>query len=373
MVRVSNNMNYDQVKGNIGKNRSEASDLQNQAATQKRITKPSDDPVGAARTLGLRTDGANNEQFQKNSEVAKNFLNYTESALGDLSEVLMRAKELAISQSSDASASAATRIAVATEIDQLFNDSVNIANRKLGERFIFGGFKTTHSPFDHVGKYRGDEGAIKIEVAKGVFTSVNLPGERSFLGRNSAIAEIPDERKGATTPNYPAAPHQQEDVPVRGPASVTEDAPSRAPASVDEHGNDVATKRKFEQLEADEKVTPVEEKKSGESIFNVMRALSDGLRANDTLAVQDTLERIDGALEQVVLLRSQVGSRVSSLENTQVALGKNKLDDAALLSSIEDADAFEVFTDITKNENALKATLQTSGKLIQPSLLDFLR
>ncbi len=51
----------------------------------------------------------------------------------------------------------------------------------------------------------------------------------------------------------------------------------------------------------------------------------------------------------------------------------NKVDDSAQLSTIEDADAFEVFTDITKNENTLKATLQTSGKLIQPSLLDFLR
>ena len=372
-MRVSNNMNYEQVKGNIGKNRTEMADLQNQASSMKRITKPSDDPVGAARTLGLRTDTANTEQFMKNLDMARNFMNYTESALGDLSEVLMRAKELAIGQSSDASSSAQTRLATATEIDQLFSDTVNISNRKLGERFIFGGFKTTHSPFDHGGGFRGDKGHIKVEVSKGVFTTINLPGDKVFLGRNSPMAEVPDERKGATTPNYPPAPHSQEDVQVRGPASEEPANPSRGPASIDEHGNDVATKRKFEQLNADEKVEPIVEGKDGENIFNVMHALSDSLRANDTLAVQDTLERLDNALEQVILLRAQVGSRVSSLDNTHESLGKNKIDDSTLLSSIEDADGFEVFTDITKNENALKATLQTSGKLIQPSLLDFLR
>ena len=39
----------------------------------------------------------------------------------------------------------------------------------------------------------------------------------------------------------------------------------------------------------------------------------------------------------------------------------------------EDADAFELFSDISKKEATLQATLQTSGKLLQPSLLDFLR
>src|SRR3954462_9704704 len=109
-MRVSNSMNYDQVKTNISKNRTEMSDLQNQAATMKRITKPSDDPVGTARSLGIRTDKAGTEQFMKNLDMAKTFLNYTETALGDLTEVISRAKELAINQASDASANAESRI-----------------------------------------------------------------------------------------------------------------------------------------------------------------------------------------------------------------------------------------------------------------------
>jgi flagellar hook-associated protein 3 FlgL len=279
-------------------------------------------------------------------------LNYTDSALGELTDLVARAKELAIGQANDPSSNAVTRMAVSSEIDQLFNQAVNIGNRKFGERFIFGGFRTTHSPFDHTGKYLGDEGAIQIETNKGVYTSINLPGDAVFHGRNDVLTNVPENRRGSTTPNYPGPVTPPEpDVQVRGPASINE-------------------RRKTEE---DEKVKDLKEEPAGQNIFHIFRALSNGLKTNDTVAIEDTLERLDSGLEQVVLLRSQIGSRSAALENSAEGLAKNKIEDATLLSSIEDADAFEVFTDITKNENTLKATLQTSGKLIQPSLLDFLR
>ncbi len=350
-MRVSNGMNYEQVKSNIAKNRSEMIDLQSQAATNKRINKPSDDPVGTAKVLALRTDGLGNQQFMKNMEMAKNFLGYTETALSDISGLIVRAKELAVGQASEASSNAETRIATSAEVDQMFGDLVAAGNRRLGERYIFGGYKTTNSPFGNLGEYSGDQGRIKVEISKGVFAAVNLPGDRVFLGNNNGISLIPEDRRGSNTPNYPAVPQSefepaneliiQDPIEVRGPASIKTESNAGMP--------------------------------QGENIFNVFKTLSDGLRANDTVVVQSTLERLDSALEQVVLARSQVGARMASIQNTYESLAKGKIDDSTLLSSIEDADAFEVFTDITKNENALKAALQTSGKLIQPSLLDFLR
>jgi len=351
-MRVSNSMNYEQVKTNISKNRSEMNDLQNQAASMKRITKPSDDPVGTARMLGIRTDKAGTEQYMKNVEISKTFLSFTDSALGELTELLSKAKEQAVAQATDAGTNAQTRMAVATEVDQMFKDAINVGNRKFGERFIFGGYKTTHSPFDHEGKYLGDDGSIQIETNNGVYTSINISGDKVFLGRNDPLSTIPDNRRGSSTPNYPVQPSKDdEEIQVRGPASIHD-------------------RRKIEE---DEKIKDPKENEQGENIFRVMKALSNGLKANDTVAIQETLERLDTAFEQVNLLRAQVGSRVASLENTSESHSKNKIDESALLSSIEDADAFEVFTDITKNENALKATLQTSGKIIQPGLLDFLR
>src|ERR1700690_1930479 len=103
-MRIADKMQFEQVKSNIGKNRSQMSELQNQAATQKRVTKPSDDPLAAARVLSTRIDLQGNQQFTKSLNYAKAFLEYTDQSLGDLSEVLMRAKELAMGQANDASA-----------------------------------------------------------------------------------------------------------------------------------------------------------------------------------------------------------------------------------------------------------------------------
>src|SRR5262245_7766742 len=112
-------MQYEQVNKNVTKNRSEMAELQNQAATQKRVTKPSDDPLAASRVLANRIDLQGNRQFSKSLTYARSFIEFTDQSLGDLSEVLMRAKELAISQANDASANEESRRVVATEVGQL--------------------------------------------------------------------------------------------------------------------------------------------------------------------------------------------------------------------------------------------------------------
>ena len=74
-MRIADKMQFDQVKGNLQKNRAQMSELQNQAATQKRVTKPSDDPLAASRVLSNRIDLQGNKQFLKNLNYAKSFLN----------------------------------------------------------------------------------------------------------------------------------------------------------------------------------------------------------------------------------------------------------------------------------------------------------
>ncbi|HRO67519.1 MAG TPA: flagellar hook-associated protein 3, partial [Pseudobdellovibrionaceae bacterium] len=119
-MRIADKMQFNQVQSNVQKNRSEMAELQNQAATQKRITKPSDDPLAAARVLGQRTEERGNQQFIKNINQLKSFLEFTDQSLGELSEILMRAKELAVGQSSDAGASAQTRSVTAAEAGRYF-------------------------------------------------------------------------------------------------------------------------------------------------------------------------------------------------------------------------------------------------------------
>ena len=370
-MRVSDNMTFGQVNRNMSDTRSKLSDLQNQAASQKKINKPSDDPIGLPKVLAARTEHTNAEQFLRNINSAKTFLEYSDQSLGDLSESLMRVKELAIGQASGGSGTPQTRMMVAAEVQQLYEQSIQIANRKLGERFIFGGFHTTERPFGVRGEYLGDQGQIMIEITKGSYLPMNVPGNHIFLGdppnlrstdsfsdlvptNSDALAEarhndysrvVPrnseeDQRQPTVKPQSPGSQGTHSNVPLRGPAS--EKAQGQGGAQ-------------------------------GENIFQVFKDLEVSLKSNDLTGVQESLNRIDSALEQVILARSQVGSRIQALETAQESLQKLKVDTRAQASQIEDADVYEVYSDLNKNEQALKATLMSAGKLTSMSLMDFLR
>lgn len=358
-MRIADKMAFEQVKTNVGKNRRTMADLQNQAATQKRVTRPSDDPLAASRVLGERVDLSGKSQFLKNVSYAKSFLDYTDQSLGDMTEALMRVKELAINQANDASAGEDTRRVVATEVEQIHNQMVQIGNRKLGDRFIFGGFKTANSPFDTKGKYSGDDGEILVHIDKESFLAMNLPGSRVFLGEGLGADGVsaPTKEQPRTIEEFKAAQVDESLKPLQEPPQELEgqeDLELRGPASTEENL----------MMERGDSSTV--------NVFTILKDLEISLRTNDKVGIQESLNQIDQALDQVVLARSQVGSRSTVLENYSQTLEKAKVDNQISISQLEDADIFATVSDINKTESTLQATLQTSGKLIQKSLMDFL-
>lgn len=349
-MRIADKMAYEQVNSNIGKNRSQMSELQNQAATQKRLTKPSIDPVAAARVLSNKIDLQGNRQYAKSLNYAKSFLEYTDQSLSEITENLVRAKELALAQASDTSANEQTRQVVATEVEQLFNQLVQIGNRKLGERFIFGGYKTNDAPFMPDGDYKGDKGEILIHTDKESFVAMNIPGSKVFLGeglRGDGISHLTSEQP-KTIEELKQQQIEAKQLEQKSQAQL------RGPASVGDEGAKVETK-------------------SGMNLFKVMKQFEIALRTNDKEGVQDILNELDEAISQVVLARATVGSRGMALDNLAQSLEKAKVDSQIMVSQLEDADVFQTVSDINKTQSTLQATLESSGKLIQPSLLQFLR
>lgn len=349
-MRIADKMTFDQVKDNLSLNRGELADLQNKAATQKRVTRPSDDPLAATRVLSYRTEEQGIGQFLKTGNMARSLLDYTDQSLQDLTDVLIRVKELALSQASDAGADKTSRRLVAQEVQQLYGQAVQIGNRKLGDRFLFGGYNTTASPFDSEGRYNGDDGQIMLEINNGSAVQVNVPGSQLFLGKN--IGSL--SRSNIRTSD----PKSVEDLQRIQQSLQEPQGPSiRQPASV---AGEVSP-------------DPVPENDGGTNIFGLLKKVEIGLQADDKGALQESLDEIDAAVSQVVMARSMVGARATSLSTNADSLTKSNIDVKIAASQLEDVDTFEVVSDINRAESTLQATLASSGKLVQPSLLDFLR
>jgi flagellar hook-associated protein 3 FlgL len=366
-MRVADKMAYEQVNSNIAKNRTQMSELQNQAATQKRVTKPSDDPLAAARVLATRVDLQGNKQFSKSLAYARSFLEYTDQSLAELTEALVRAKELAISQANDASGSESTRRVVAAEVSQLHGQLVQIGNRKLGDRFIFGGYKTQSTPFDITGNYQGDQGEMLIHVDKESFLPMNVPGSRIFLGdgftpdgprfaeplQAKTIEELEQQQIEQVQKE------SQKPTDVRGPASLRTAV----------HPNARTGNENGELMVQAGRQTDT----GGVNLFRVLKDFETSLRTNSKEGIQDSLDVLDQAISQIVLTRATVGSRAGALDSYTQAKEKEKVENQIQISQLEDADIYSTVSDINKTEATLQATLQTSGKLIQKSLMDFIR
>lgn len=315
--------------------------MQLKGSTLKKATRPSDDPVGNVESLAISSRTSDNEQYLKNADYAVLQLSVTEKSLEEITDLLVKAKEIAIAQASDFY-DENNRKAVANEVIQLRNMAMSIANKRVGQKYVFGGFKSLTRPFDQDGKYQGDTGHATLEVSKDFFIPTNLHGAEIFYsGGNTSFKQ----------------PNPIEDV--KGNENNLEDGEPnliqgslRAPASNDK------TEDGFS---------------NDDNIFAHLDGLIVGLENDDATAIQGLLEKFDADVDRVVTLRTKIGSIVNSIDRSRNILETDNVNSAARKSKLVDADIAELFSDISRQQNVLQTSYKASQAMISQSLLDFLR
>ena len=91
-MRVTNNMIMSNTKININGNKTNVNTLNNQMTSQKKISRPSDDPVIAIRALRLRSSLSQiNQYYEKNIPDAEAWLDVTETSLTNMKKLLTTA------------------------------------------------------------------------------------------------------------------------------------------------------------------------------------------------------------------------------------------------------------------------------------------
>ncbi len=108
-------------------------------------------------------------------------------------------------------------------------------------------------------------------------------------------------------------------------------------------------------------------------IMGSLLLLANSLRRNDSDGAGQMLQFIDDAGLHILSERATVGARTIRLETTNERLVDKELSFTELLSENEDADLPELITQLSTYEANYQAALLASARIIQPSLLDFLR
>ncbi len=341
MSRVSQNSNMHAIKYSLDKTKEKMENLQLKGSTLRSITRPSDNPISNIEALSLQSRIKDNTQFTRNAEYAELHLTATEKSIEQITEILGKAKEIAIAQSSDFY-DQDIRKNVANEVRQLRYQALAVANKRVGNKYLFGGYKTLSKPFDKDGVYQGDRGKVTLEVSKDFFIPINLNGHEVFYSSGDTSSRQPD-------PFSEVSPSD-----VNPNAKPRENNINRDLASVqDDQGTD-----QFEERS---------------NVFSLLEGLTNSLENNDPSFTQSLLEKFDDSISRLVTMRTKIGSIMNSVDTSKLSNEDQSIDAKTRRSSLVDADVTELFSDITRQQNVLKSTYQASQGMMNKTLIDFLR
>ena len=263
----------------------------------------SDSPVDGAAAMRLRAEQAANEQLGRNIEDGLNTLGAADRTFTSMSALVLRVRQLVVSGLNSTNGPS-EREAMATEIDQLKDGLIGLANTQYLGRPIFAGTQDVTAAYGTAGTYLGNDVAVQRSVSTDSATRL--------------------------------------DVTVTGTATF-----STLFSDVDGAGNPSA---------------------------GILSRISAALRAPGGPATLDAeLANLDAASETMQNARSLVGTRFNRLLSIQSA-GESRLDAVtANLAVAENIDLPKTIIDMQIQSTSYQAALGAAAKIIQPSLLDFLR
>lgn len=108
-------------------------------------------------------------------------------------------------------------------------------------------------------------------------------------------------------------------------------------------------------------------------LFDMLDKLEDNLLAGRQEDLSNMLGRIDAHINSILTVRSEVGAKSNRMELITNRIEDDTLNFRDLMSKIEDADMSKVIIELMNEENVYRSALGVGARIIQPTLLDFLR
>jgi flagellar hook-associated protein 3 FlgL len=294
-------------------------DLQEQAATGKRMNEPSDDPAVIKPMLNYRVESRTTSRYLTHMGFAQDRMEILDSNLGRLENLMVQAQETGI-RAMNGAASEADRAVYAEDISHIYEEMLQIANTKENGEYSFAGYQDETVPFTENADYdpeqydpkdastwavtyHGDANCKAVEIAPGELIETGLNGSELFLGDTD---------------------------------------------------NDL------------------EKDAAGTDLFSTLKNFEHAIRIDDQEGMAEGLQALQDGANQARRLRGRMGNNVSQIVRAtgHLELASNEIKEA--ISTYEDADVIEVYTNLAKHETSLKAALNVTSKVSKLTILDYM-
>ena len=405
-MRVSSNQTQLLAINSMLEQQAKLSAVQQQVATGKRISKPSDDPIAASKIVNLKDIMSATEQFQSNIDGARSRLTVEEGVLANAIDVLQRARELAV-QGNNGSQTNETRAFIAEEIDQLGEELLGLANTtdSAGE-FLFAGGKSKFKPFvrneQGAYEYHGDDTQRFIQIGPKRRIPTNDSGTDTFRaireGNGSFVALDYQHNQGSGVidpgtisgqydkQTYAIVFDRQQSLDPNEPMTYT---------VINAKGEQVAEPRvyvdgdsiDFRGIHTFVKGEPapgdffVIRPSYSQDIFTTLDRFTAALRegrgspaqlANLHNEMNRVITNLDQGLGRLLEIRANVGARLNAMDSQEKINEAYKHQIREILSNVEDLDYGEAVSKLNLRLTGLEASQKAFTRVQGISLFNFL-
>jgi flagellar hook-associated protein 3 FlgL len=310
-VRVTGQVQTNNAIGFMRQRSGELARAQQQVSSGVRVERPSDDPAAFPALSQFKAAAGRLDTFAQNAGDATATLNASVSALQDVNNLLVRARQIALEGAdSAAAADPAARAALAVEVDGLLDQALRSANGRPDGKTVFAGTALDTPPF---------------RVA-----TVDAQGRPATIAYDGAT-----ERARTVT-----APGQTIDTRYTG------DAVFQRPGA-DVFGSLIALRDALRDTTTD----------------GATRAAAFNQRLGD----------LDSSLGAINDAMGEQASNLATLESIGTLIGDQKLYADTRVGELEGTDFAEAVVRMKELETALQAIYATTVQIVQPGILDFIR
>ena len=191
-MRVTGSMALRDFLHDIYSAREQMLDAQNRVSSGRSILRPSDNPQDMSDILRLRADKIEAAQYERNLEYGRSRLEFTDTALESLQNMLERVRFLALSTIG----SSATADPYSVEAEGLRDQILGTVNTSFQGRYIFGGSDGVTQPFQKDGAgvvtYNGNSDVVKVQVGRVATLQTQIPGDELFGAGNDVFQALTD-------------------------------------------------------------------------------------------------------------------------------------------------------------------------------------
>jgi len=386
-MRITQNMMSNSIILHLQRQSNQLFNVQTQIATQKRLNKPSDDPAGMGRVLDYRSQMASIDQYLHNIEQGRTLVETNELTLGLIDELIGLTREIAQTHGNPDS-SPQTKQLAANEVQDLYQQVVELVNSKNGSDYIFSGHQTDTPPFGHFAELNG---SIPVDLEFGLSAdatdvTIEILDASDTVVRTINLGDGVTPGSGGSDGVNTVAWDGQDDGGVLLPddqytfAITAGDAGDSVKDYVTYNGDDgqlpVIVGENMEvylDMDGSNFFTPT----GGVDLFELMADLVDALENPDPVAgsnqILATVEQMGQARVQLSIKRTEYGPKLYRLEHSENHWSSLSANLEMNIGRIENADITKAAVELQSLELAYQSTIATAARMIQPGILNFLK